>query len=58
MTDKIKEQIMAIRDSGKANMFDTKAVQYFANERDFYELVIFIEERPSDYLHFITTGRD
>ncbi len=58
MTDKIKEQITAIRDSGKANMLDTKAVQYFADKNDFFELVIYIEEHPSDYLHFIMTGRD
>ena len=39
-------------------MLDTKAVQYFADKNDFFELVIYIEEHPSDYLHFIMTGRD
>ena len=56
MTDEIREQIMAIRDSGLTNMFDIKAVQRLAYERDFFELVIFLEEHPKEYMHFILTG--
>ena len=41
---KIKEQILAVRDTGLTNMFDTSAVQVIANEMGFYELVIFLEE--------------
>ena len=37
---KIKEQILAVRDTGLTNMFDTSAVQVIANEMGFYELVI------------------
>ena len=44
MTDKIKEQILAIRDTGLTNMFDVNAVQRIADEMEFYELVIFLEE--------------
>ena len=40
---KIKEQILAVRDTGLTNMFDTSAVQVIANEMGFYELVIFLE---------------
>ena len=31
MTQTIKEQILAIRDTGETNMFDVNAVQYIAN---------------------------
>ena len=49
MTEKIREQISAVRDSGVANMCDTAAVQRAAFERDFYELVLFIEENREEY---------
>ncbi len=56
MTEKIKEQILAIRDTGLTNMFDTNTVQRLAYERDFYELVVFIEENRKEYTHFILCG--
>ena len=57
MTKKIKEQILAIRDSGLTNMFDVNMVQRLAYERNFYELVCFIEEDRKAYGHFIMTGK-
>ena len=56
MTEKLKEQIMEVRASGKANMCNSNAVQVVANEMQFYELVIFIEEHREDYFHYILTG--
>ena len=56
MTEKIKEQILAVRDSGLTNMFDARAVQRIANDRGYYELVIYIEEHLSDYIRFILNG--
>ena len=56
MTEKIKEQIIAIRDTGLTNMFDTNMVQCLAYERNFYELVVFIEENRKEYVHFILYG--
>ena len=56
MTEKIKEQIIAIRDTGLTNMFDTNTVQRLAYERNFYELVAFIEENRKEYVHFILYG--
>ncbi|WP_027107132.1 DUF5049 domain-containing protein [Ligilactobacillus ceti] len=53
MTDKIKEQILEIRDTGLTNMLDTVMVQRIAHDKGFYELVIFIEEQKSDYIAFI-----
>ena len=44
MDEKIKEQIEVIRKTGRTNMFDINTVQRMAYERDFFELVIFIED--------------
>ena len=69
MTETIREQILAIRDTGLTNMFDLPVVQRLAYERDFYELVLwlaydrnffelvtFLEDHRSEYVHFILTG--
>lgn len=56
MSDEIFRQIMAIRDTGRVNMFDVPAVQRMAFESGFYELVCFIEEHRKAYIHFILTG--
>lgn len=56
MTETIKEQILAIRDTGLTNMFDVNMVQRLAYERDFYELVVYLEENRKEYVHFILTG--
>ena len=56
MTDKVKEQILAIRDTGLTNMFDIHAVQKIAYDMELYELVNFIEENRSAYVRFILTG--
>ena len=56
MTDKIKEQILAIRDSGRTNMFDIYTVQRIAYDNGFYELVCYLEEHRSEYCRFIMTG--
>ena len=52
----VKEQILAIRDSGETNMFDRYAVQRLAHERNFFELVCFIEDQPKQYCNFIMSG--
>lgn len=56
MDEKIREQILAIRDTGLTNMFDVSMVQRLAFERDFYELVLYLEEHRSEYVNFILTG--
>lgn len=58
MTEKVKNQILAIRDSGETNMLDSNAVQYIANREGYYELVVYIEENRSKYFHFIMTGEE
>ena len=56
MDEKVKEQILAIRDTGLTNMFDLPVVQHLAYERDFYELVLYLEDHRKEYVHFILTG--
>jgi len=56
MTDKIREQILAIRDTGETNMIDTARVQHRAYDKGFYELVLFLEEHKKEYSRFILAG--
>lgn len=58
MTETVKQQIMAVRDTGEANMLDTRMVQYIANREGFFELVIYIEDHRKEYAHFIFTGEE
>lgn len=58
MTETIRQQIMAVRDSGEANMLDTRMVQHIASREGFYELVIYIEDHRKEYAHFIFTGEE
>ncbi|SFE34557.1 DUF5049 domain-containing protein [Peptostreptococcus sp. D1] len=57
MNDKVKEQILAVRDTGLTNMFDVNTVQRIAYEMDFYELVDFIETDKKAYTNFILYGK-
>ena len=56
MTDKVRKQILAIRETGLTNMFDTYMVQRLGLQRRFYEMVIFIEENRTEYVNFILHG--
>ena len=56
MKDKVKEQILTIRETGLTNMFDVRAVQRIANDMGFFELVVYLEEHRREYAHFIFTG--
>ena len=56
MTDTIKKQILAVRDTALTNMFDVNMVQLIANDMGFYELVIYLEDHRREYAHFILTG--
>lgn len=58
MYDGIKEQILAVRQTALANMFDLNAVQRIAYDMDFFELVCFIEEDKAAYVRFILTGEE
>ena len=56
MNPRIKQQIIAIQESGLTNMLDTIYVQRLAHERNFFDLVIFVEDHKQEYVHFIMTG--
>ncbi len=56
MSETVKKQILAIRDTGRTNMFDVNMVQFLANEYGYYELVIFLEEHRKEYVKFILMG--
>lgn len=58
MDKKIKEQILAIRETGLCNMLDIKGIQKLAFERDYFELVLFLEDSSKEYLRFILYGKD
>lgn len=56
MTETIREQILAIRDTGLTNMFDVRTVQRLAFDQEFYELVCYLEEHRKEYVRFIMFG--
>lgn len=56
MEEIIRNQIMAVRDSGETNMLDIRAVRTIANREGFYDLVIYLEEHKREYVLFILTG--
>lgn len=56
MTKTIKEQILAVRDTGETNMFDVNAVQYIANREGYFELVAYLIDNRREYSNFIMTG--
>ena len=58
MNEKIRSQVLKIRDSGETNMLDIPVVQRIAFQRKYYELVDWIAEHRSDYATFILTGKE
>lgn len=56
MEAKVRKQILAVRDTGLTNMFDTNAVQRIAADMEFYELVIYLKEHRREYVNFIFYG--
>lgn len=58
MDKKVRDQILAVRNTALSNMFDVKAVQSIAYEMDFYELVNYLEENRKEYVRFILTGEE
>lgn len=58
MPPAVKEQILAVRDTGLTNMFDVAAVQHIAFDMDFYDLVIWLEDNRRAYSRFILRGEE
>ena len=55
-TATVREQILAVRETGETNMFDVPMVQQIANRLGYYELVLFLIDHRKEYAHFIMTG--
>ncbi len=58
MNAKIREQIMAIRDSGEVNMLDASMVQQISDVRGYLELSVFLQGHRREYTRFILTGEE
>ena len=58
MDKKIKEQILAIRDTGETNMFDVRKVQEIALREGYYELLVYLSDNIGAYSRFILTGEE
>ncbi len=56
ITDTIFREIMEIRREGKFNMLDTTGVQREAYNKNFFDLVLLIEENKQAYVNFIFKG--
>ena len=59
MTEKIKADVLKVRDTGRTNMFDVYAVQRIAYELELFDLVLYLEEEDNwgEYKQFIITGK-
>jgi len=57
MTETIKKQIEAIQRSGETNMLDVNMVQWIANRKRYYELVIYLEEHRKEYVNYLFTSK-
>ena len=53
---KIKNQILAIRQTGLTNMFDIGSVLEIAKVMEFDELEEYIPEHKAEYVNFILIG--
>ena len=56
MTEKIREDLLKIRNSGRTNMFDVKKVFEIAVSEGYNELADYIFSHTSEYCNFILTG--
>ena len=57
MTEEIKNQILAVRQTGATNMFDIIRVREIAKELDFDELVEYLPTNKEEYVNFILYGK-
>ena len=58
MTDKIKQQILAIRDTGETNMLDVGKVQEIALREGYDELFLYLADNIGAYSRIILTGKE
>lgn len=56
MDETLKTEVEDIRRTGTCNMLDLPYVQCLAFDRNYYDLVLFIEDHRKEYVHFILYG--
>lgn len=56
MNEIVKQQILAIRDTGETNMFDVPAVRRIAQREGCGELVGYLVDHTPEYAQFILYG--
>ena len=54
---KIREQILAVRETGLVNMFDVKGVREIAEALDLTEFVEYLDSGADGYAGFILYGK-
>lgn len=59
MNEEIKNEILAVRETGATNMFDVGTVKEIARQLAFDELADFLSDRKNHqaYCNFILTGK-
>ena len=57
MTEEIKNQILAVRQTRATNMFDVIRVMEIAEDLDFDELVEYLPANKAEYVNFILYGK-
>lgn len=59
MNEEIKNEILAVRETGATNMFDVRTVKEIARQLAFDELADFLSDKKNHqaYCNFILTGK-
>jgi hypothetical protein len=57
MNQIVREQILAVRDTGETNMFDVRGVFEIAMREGYDELTEYLVDHKSEYSRFILTGK-
>lgn len=55
-SQKVLEEINAVRETGDTNMLDTQSVQFVADKMGFFRLVMWIDDNRQDYRKGIIRG--
>ncbi|MBB1123784.1 DUF5049 domain-containing protein [Limosilactobacillus sp. Lr3000] len=55
--DRIRKQVLTIRDTGEVNMFDVPNVERLAYYYNCHDLTEYIHEDRAGYLNLIMTGK-
>ena len=56
MSETVRSQILAIRDTGETNMFDVPVVRHIAAREGYMELLEYLESHTPEYTKFILYG--